>query len=75
MKILDRNWHDSRYKKQANDKGKSKDQPLVDPLPTLKEKLLARKCRELARQLLKREQRKKRKNARFNLAIVEESRR
>ncbi|MEM3459484.1 MAG: hypothetical protein QXN36_02125 [Candidatus Bathyarchaeia archaeon] len=72
---MDRNWHDYRYKKQANDKGKIKDLPLVDPLPSLKEKLLARKCRELARQLLKRERRKKRKDASFKLVIVEETRR
>ena|GEM_PF-4917999 len=75
MKTLNHSWHYPHSKKEANNEGKSKEPPLIDPLPTLKEKLLARKCRKLARQLLKREPKKRRKNAGFALAIVEESRR
>ncbi|MEM3705564.1 MAG: hypothetical protein QXX59_06535 [Candidatus Bathyarchaeia archaeon] len=72
---MDCNRRNSSYRKQTDNKGKSKNPPLVDPLPALKEKMLAHKCRELARQLLKRKERKKRKNPSFNIVIVKESRR
>jgi hypothetical protein len=42
-KTLDRNWHDTNYKNQMDSKGKTNDPAIIDPLPTLKEKLLARK--------------------------------
>jgi hypothetical protein len=58
VKTLNHSWDYPHSKKQANNEGKSKEPPLIDPLPTLKEKLLARKCRKLARQLLKREQKR-----------------